>query len=62
MDWLQFAVFMLTNIIFTLTLWFLNRSESRTDLRNITNLIAAIQMEMKDFHGRLCTIEERNRK
>lgn len=23
---------------------------------------AAIQQEMKDFHGRLCTIEERNKK
>lgn len=24
--------------------------------------IEAIQMEMKDFHGRLCGIEERNKK
>lgn len=27
-----------------------------------TNLLTAIQTEMKDFHGRLCAIEERNRK
>jgi hypothetical protein len=25
-------------------------------------MITAIQQEMKDFHGRLCAIEERNRK
>lgn len=27
-----------------------------------TNLLMAIQQEMKDFHGRLCAIEERNKK
>jgi len=27
-----------------------------------TNLLTAIQSEMKDFHGRLCAIEERNKK
>lgn len=27
-----------------------------------TNLITSIQQEMKDFHGRLCTIEERYQK
>lgn len=27
-----------------------------------SNQITAIQNEMKDFHGRLCAIEERNRK
>lgn len=27
-----------------------------------TALLTAIQNEMKDFHGRLCAIEERNRK
>ena len=26
------------------------------------NHLIAIQEEMKDFHGRLCAIEERNRK
>jgi len=25
-------------------------------------MISAIQQEMKDFHGRLCAIEERNKK
>jgi hypothetical protein len=27
-----------------------------------TNQINAIHQEMKDFHGRLCAIEERNKK
>jgi len=46
-----------------------NRSESRTDMRHMQSLLTsmnsqinAIQSEIKDFHGRLCAIEERNRK
>lgn len=62
MDWTQFATFILANMIFTLTLWLWNRAESRTDHRQIVDLITAIKDEMKDFHGRLCAIEERNRK
>lgn len=27
-----------------------------------TAILTAIQAEMKDFHGRLCAIEERNKK
>ena len=37
------------------------RSESREDNRRIEGLINAIQQEMKDFHGRLCALEEKNR-
>ena len=33
----------------------LNQKETRT-------IIHSIQDEMKDFHGRLCSIEERNKK
>ena len=43
-------------------LWLWNISESRADNREIIALINAIQTEMKDFHGRLCSIEERNKK
>jgi hypothetical protein len=55
----------------TLFLWATSRAaEDKRDLMTrasedkmeITNLIRAIQEEMKDFHGRLCAIEERNRK
>lgn len=38
-----------------------NRSESREDIRRMEGLISSIHQEMKDFHGRLCAIEERNR-
>ena len=53
-----------------LILWF--RSESREDWRHMDNKIDAIQEEIKDFHqkymeetkdfhGRLCAIEERRK-
>lgn len=61
MDWTQFATFMIGNMVFTLTLWLWNRSESRNDNRTILSLISSIEKEMKDFHGRLCAIEERYR-
>jgi len=61
MDWTQFATFMIANIVFTLTLWLWSRSESRNDNRQIIDLMTAIKDEMKDFHGRLCAIEERYR-
>jgi len=65
MDWIQFATFMIGNMVFTLSLWFWARSESREDNRRIentvTSLLTAIKDEMKDFHGRLCAIEERTK-
>lgn len=61
MDWTQFATFFIGNMVFTLTLWLWNRSESRSDMKTMLTLITAIQAEMKDFHGRLCAIEERNK-
>ena len=36
-----------------------NRSESREDNRRLLDLIEAINKEIKDFHGRLCSLEER---
>ena len=42
------------------------RSESREDSRKVEArveaLIMAIHAEIKDFHGRLCALEEKNRK
>ncbi len=43
-----------------LILWF--RAESRSDHRQCIDLIIAIQAEIKDFHGRLCKIEEGKKK
>jgi len=64
MDWIQFATMFLA--VVGLFVW--NRTESRTDIRHMDNkldaireLTHAIHAEMKDFHARLCKIEE-NRK
>lgn len=54
-------------LIIPLFLW--NRSESRDDIRHMDSklestreLVRAIHEEMKDFHNRLCKIEERMKK
>ena len=62
MDWTQFVTFLIANTVFTLTLWLWSRSESRADIRMMLAIITGIEKEMKDFHGRLCAIEEKNRK
>lgn len=46
-------------IFIPLILWF--RAEANSDRRDIVNLIISIKDEMKDFHGRLCAIEERRK-
>jgi hypothetical protein len=79
MEWLQFAIILVTFV--GLFIW--NRTESRADSRHMDaklesnrNLSAEMHKEnkelihmihaetqelIKDFHGRLCAIEERNR-
>ncbi len=37
------------------------KTEAAADRRDILQLIRCIQEEIKDFHGRLCTLEERKR-
>lgn len=60
-SWIQVLSLFLANA--GLIIWF--RSESRSDWRHmdakLDAQIKAIQEEMKDFHGRLCAIEERNK-
>ena len=46
--------------VIPLFLW--ARTESRSDYRECRQLIDSIHTEIKDFHGRLCAIEERNKK
>lgn len=69
MEWVQFIIFFIG--VFGLFIW--NRSESRSDIRHMDaklegqrNLILSVHQEttalMKDFHGRLCAIEERRKK
>lgn len=69
MEWVQFIIFFLG--VFGLFIW--NRTESRNDIRHMDtenkalrrdmiDVMRSIEMEIKDFHGRLCAIEERNKK
>ncbi len=52
--WIQIASLFLANA--GLIIWF--RAEIRADWRHMDNQVKAIHEEMKDFHGRLCKIEE----
>lgn len=69
MEWTQFLI--LISTLAGLFLW--NRSEARSDYRHleagvnanlkaINKILNELKDEMKDFHGRLCAIEERNKK
>jgi hypothetical protein len=69
MGWEHILALIIGNgaVIVPLFLW--NRSESRADIRHMDaklestrELVRAIHDEMRDFHNRLCIIEERNRK
>lgn len=68
MEWIQVLTIVMSN--FALFLWV--RSESRSDMREMRGEMQTfkneirswkdeIYQEMKDFHGRLCSIEERKR-
>ena len=64
MYWTQFLI-----LLGSLSgLFFWNRNETRNEISRIelmivsnNDLIKEIHNEIKDFHGRLCTIEERYR-
>lgn len=62
MDWYQVATIVVANL--GLFLWAVR--QSRADYLNcqksIESFTTNVQKEMKDFHGRLCAIEERNKK
>ncbi len=58
MYWIQVMTLFFPNA--GLIIWF--RAESKADHRQVIDLIIAIQNEMKDFHGRLYAIEEKNKK
>ena len=69
MDWPQVLAIVGTNIVLigvniALFLWV--RTETRADHRALLSwtqqMMNAMQQEMKDFHGRLCAIEEKNKK
>lgn len=54
-SWIQILSLFLANA--GLIIWF--RAESRADWRHMDAKLDAIQEEIKDFHGRLCKIENR---
>jgi hypothetical protein len=53
------SAFTIVAAMIAMMLWV--RSEANSDRRDIMHLISAIHMEMKDFHVRLCIIEENNK-
>lgn len=55
MDWLQVLAIMAGNAAVVIPLWL--HLESRMDEQG-----RRMEDMMRDFHGRLCAIEERNRK
>jgi hypothetical protein len=62
MEWYQVATIVAANL--SLFLWTVR--QSRADYlhcqRSIESFKEAMLKETKDFHGRLCAIEERNKK
>jgi len=58
MEWYQVATIVAANL--GLFLWTVR--QSRADYLQCQRTIDSIHAEMRDFHGRLCAIEERNRK
>ena len=52
----------IANIGTTITLFLWATTHAKEDNRAMVALMKSIQDEMKDFHGRLCAIEERNKK
>jgi len=55
MEWSQ----LLTIVGANLAMFMWARSEAREDQAEMRMILKAIQDEMKDFHGRLCSIEEK---
>ena len=65
MDWTQvltvFAV-IATNLGTTIALYLQLDKKIEEHRKEANDILRAIQQEIKDFHGRLCAIEERNKK
>jgi len=65
MDWTQiltvFAV-IATNLGTIIALYCQMDKKLDEHRRETTSILLGIQQEIKDFHGRLCAIEERNKK
>lgn len=62
MDWTTILGVIVGNLSICVPLFFWNRSEANADRREMMNLIQAMKDDMRDFHGRLCAIEEKRGK
>lgn len=62
MDWTQVLAIIGGNAATFLPIFFWLRSEANADRRDIIKILIEMKDEMKEFHGRLCAIEERKNK
>lgn len=65
MEWTHvIAVFavMVTNLGTIISLYIQTDSKLEAHRSETSQILQGIALEMKDFHGRLCAIEERNKK
>lgn len=65
MEWSQFGLLILS--MGGMFIWLRsdiaeNRAEATADRREIAQILREIKDENRDFHGRLCALEERSRK
>lgn len=69
MDWIQVLSIIAANV--GILIWLRTESnadrrqiqqENAADRRDLLSLIREIKDELKEFHGRMCSIEERNKK
>lgn len=72
MEWYHVVSIVLGNVTWILPLFLWVRTESRNDWRksdqenkelrrDMIDIMRSIDQEMKDFHGRLCSLEERRK-
>jgi len=59
---ISLGMILITTLGTTIPLYMHISSSTNEHLQGIREEIRCIQTEMKDFHGRLCAIEERNKK
>jgi len=55
MDWLQVLAIAGSTVG---SMWFMHR-ESAREMREMREIRSEVSKEMRDFHGRLCSLEER---
>lgn len=61
MLWEQVLAIVGGNAAIFIPMFFWLRTEANADRRDIVKILFEMKEENKDFHGRLCAIEERNK-